>query len=411
MEETTMAGRFSSRLRATAAAAAALAAAGTLSTTLWAQTPAGAPIKIGVLTALSGAYVPFGQPLFDGVRLAVEEVNAQGGVEINGVKHPVQIVERDTRSDVNTAVTGVTALVRDSGVKFVIGPATGIETSAAQEITQRAKVIHMTAASNLQGVLTKENTAPGGNRRHLFMTQAAADTRERATVKASLRFFGNPKLHAVIISNDSNGDFIGKKVVEAIEQTGAKLALPTVLYEPGTTDYSSYLTKIKAAKADHLHVWWLPTDGINILQQARQLEAAQSYFVFGLEPVDVTQRLGTSADRVLISCSPICRSITTTPESKDFWERYTKLLGPNQKFGAAAGGAAWYYEATRMLLKAMQDARSTEDTEKIATALADVKMKGPLGTVGFNERHIFVHGYDFCLFTAGTAKCEHVAAP
>ena len=53
-----MAGRFSSRLRATAAAAAALAAAGTLSTTLWAQTPAGAPIKIGVLTVVfgTGAY-------------------------------------------------------------------------------------------------------------------------------------------------------------------------------------------------------------------------------------------------------------------------------------------------------------------------------------------------------------------
>ncbi len=406
-----MAGRPEFLLRTMAAAVAAFAVAGSSSTPAFAQKPAGSPIKLGVLTALSGAYVPFGQPLFDGVRLAVAEMNAQGGVEINGVKHPVEIVERDTRSDVNGAVTGVTALVRDSAVKFVIGPATGIETAAAQETTQRAKVIQMTAASNLQGVLTKENTSSGGNRRHLFMTQAAADTREYATVKASQRFFGNPKLHAIIISNDSNGDFIGKKVAEAIDRAGAKLALPTVLYEPGTTDYSSYLTKIKAAKVDHLHIWWLPTDGINILQQARQLEAAQSYFVFGIEPVDVAQRLGSSADNVLISCSPICRSITTTPESKQFWEQYARLLGTNQKFGASAGGAAWYYEAARMLFKALQEARTIEDTDAIAAALSKVKVNGPLGNVSFNERHIFVHGYDFCLFKSGSAKCEHVAAP
>ena len=63
-----------------------------------AQAPA--PIKFGMLTALSGPYVPFGQPLADGVRMAVEEVNAQGGLEVAGKRHMVQIVERDTRSDV-----------------------------------------------------------------------------------------------------------------------------------------------------------------------------------------------------------------------------------------------------------------------------------------------------------------------
>lgn len=369
----------------------------------------GEPIKIGVLTALSGNYVPFGQPLYDGVKLAIDEVNAQGGLEVNGKKHPLQLVERDTRSDVNAAVAGAQALVRDSGVKFVIGPATGIETAAAQEITGRAKAIELSAASNLQGVLTKENTGPSGNRRHLFMTQAGSDVRERLTIKASAQYLNNPKTEALIISNDSNGDFIGKRVVEAIEQSGAKMALPTVLYEPGTTDYSSYLTKIRAAKPDHLNIWWLPTDGINILQQAKQLDVANSYFVFGIEPADVTQRLGDKADKVLIACSPICRSVTTTPATKAFWDKYTKLLGADRKFGAAAGGAAWYYEGTRMLLKAIQTAKTADDTDAVAAALAKTAIDGPLGHLRFDDRHVFVHGYDFCLFTSGKARCEYVA--
>lgn len=367
-----------------------------------------APVKIGLLTALSGPYVPFGQPLADGVRMAVEEINAQGGLEVKGQKHKVEIVERDTRSDVNAAVAGATALVRDAGVKFIIGPGTGIETGPALEITQRAKVIQMSAASILQGILNKENTSPTGNRRHLFMVQSGSDVREVLTVKTSAKYFKNPKQQAVIISNDSNGDFIGKKVAEAITASGATLALPVVMYEPGTTDYSPYLTKIRQAKPDHVNIWWLPTDGINILQQARQLGVANSYFLYGPEPQDVMQRM-PDVDNVLIACSPICRGITTTPETKAFWERYTKLIGAQAKFGAAAGGAAWYYEGTRMLFKAMQTSGSTEDTDAIAAALKTTKLKGALGEMQFNDRQIALHGIDFCVFSKGKPTCQNVA--
>ena len=369
---------------------------------------AGETIKIGVLTALSGPYVVYGQPLYDGVKMAVEEVNAQGGLVVAGVRHPVQIVERDTRSDVNTAVAGATALVRDAGVKFIVGPATGVETGPALEITQRAKVIELSASSILQGVLTKENTSATGNRRHLFMVQTGSDVREFLTITTSLKNLGGPKRHATIISNDANGDFIGKRVEEAIERAGATLVLPTVLYEPGTTDYSPYLTKIRQAKPDHLNIWWLPTDGINILQQARQLNTASSYFISGPEPLDVVQRV-PDADRVLIACSPICRGITTTPETKAFWERYVKLVGANAKFGAAAGGAAWYYEGTRMLFKAMQTAGNIDNTDEIAAALAKTQVAGSLGTMRFNAQHVALHGFDFCLFTKGKPACEYVA--
>jgi branched-chain amino acid transport system substrate-binding protein len=369
----------------------------------------GAPtVKLGLLTALSGPYVPFGQPLADGVRMAVEEVNAQGGLEVKGQKHKVEIVERDTRSDVNAAVAGATALVRDAGVKYIIGPGTGIETGPALEITQRAKVIQMSAASILQGILTKENTSPTGNRRHLFMVQSGSDVREVLTIKTSAKYFNNPKQQAVIISNDSNGDFIGKKVAEAIAGAGANLALPVVMYEPGTTDYSPYLTKIRQAKPDHLNIWWLPTDGINILQQARQLNTANSYFLYGPEPQDVAQRM-PDVDHVLIACSPICRGITTTPETKAFWERYTKLIGAQAKFGAAAGGAAWYYEGTRMLFKAMQTAGTVDDTDAIAAALKTTKLKGALGEMQFNDRQIALHGIDFCVFNKGKPTCQNVA--
>ena len=212
----------------------------------------------------------------------------------------------------------------------------------------------------------------------------------------------------LIISNDSNGDFIGQRVVEAVEANGASMALPKVLYEPGTTDYSPYLTKIRDADPDHLNIWWLPTDGMNILQQARQLDVADSYFIFGPEPLDLAQRV-PGVDKVLIACSPICRGITTTAATKTFWDRYQALLGDDSKFGAAAGGAAWYYEGTRLLFKAMQTAGTADDTDAIALKLATTQLDGALGTLRFDDRHVAIHGFDFCLFENGEPSCAYLA--
>ena len=119
---------------------------GLLAVPAYAQEPAaGEPIKIGVIAALSGPLVGYGKSVFDGVKMAIDQANAQGGVVVKGVRHPVQLVERDNRSDVNASVAAATSLVRDNGIKFIIGPATGFEIASAVEITQRAKVIRSSA--------------------------------------------------------------------------------------------------------------------------------------------------------------------------------------------------------------------------------------------------------------------------
>ena len=369
-------------------------------------TPTGEPIKIGVISALSGPLVGYGQPLLDGVKMAAEQANAEGGVTIKGVRHLVQVVERDNRSDVNNSVAAAMSLVRDNGIKFIVGPATGSEVASVVEITQRAKVIQLSSAAILQSMLTKENVAPSmGNRRHLFMMQTPSPLREILTIKMSMKYLGSPMRQAVIVSNDSNGDYIGKNVEDAIVQSHATLVLPKVQYEPGTTDYSSYLTKIRDAKPDLLNVWWLPTDSINILQQAMQLNVAKSYFTFGAEPADVIQRI-PNVDNVLVACGPLCRNSSSTPAIAAFWQRYAKYLGPNTKFAASAGGAAWYYDGTRMLLNAMQIAGTVDNTDDIAAVMAKTPFSGTLGLIKFDDRHRAQSGFDFCLLSKGKATCE-----
>jgi ABC-type branched-subunit amino acid transport system substrate-binding protein len=240
------------------------------------------------------------------------------------------------------------------------------------------------------------------------MVQASDDVREGLTVDAANTYFGDPATHAVISSNDSNGKFITAQLEKEIDKAGGKRAPGTVLYEPGTSDYSPYLTRIKAANPDVLHIWWLPTDGLNIVEQAKRLNVAKTYNVWGVEPADLTTRLGQDLSGVVTACSPICRTITTSERTAAFWEQYEKFLGGDHDFGAASGGAAWYHDGALMLFEALTEAGGVTDTNKIADALEAAEYQGVLGPVNFDERHIVRHGNDFCHFTgAGQPKCEY----
>jgi branched-chain amino acid transport system substrate-binding protein len=70
------------------------------------------PIKIGLLTSLSGPFTPWGILVRDGMKLAISEVNAAGGV----AGQPIELVERDTRNKPSEAITAFKYMVEREGV-------------------------------------------------------------------------------------------------------------------------------------------------------------------------------------------------------------------------------------------------------------------------------------------------------
>jgi branched-chain amino acid transport system substrate-binding protein len=95
---------------------AAAALAGLLLSPLAAQAQGAAPIKVGVIGPFTGPSSDFGQPMLNGIRLAVEEINAVGGY----LGRPLELVIKDDRGDPDTGLRESEQLVRD-GVIATIG--------------------------------------------------------------------------------------------------------------------------------------------------------------------------------------------------------------------------------------------------------------------------------------------------
>ena len=97
-------------------------------------------IIIGVVTAQTGALASYDQPSLAGLRMAIDEINARGGL---GGKYPAKLMVRDTRSD--TAATAAAAQeVLDAGAKIIITPCDADPSIVAGQITQPAGVPTLT---------------------------------------------------------------------------------------------------------------------------------------------------------------------------------------------------------------------------------------------------------------------------
>jgi branched-chain amino acid transport system substrate-binding protein len=118
----------------------------------------GEPIKIGILSSLTGNFAPWGLQVRDGMRLAIEEINAAGGVD----GRPLELVEGDDQSDAEEGAPAFERLVEEGVVAIggVISSDVGLATSLLAEELQTPLFLVKAGAST---ILTPES-------RHVFRT-------------------------------------------------------------------------------------------------------------------------------------------------------------------------------------------------------------------------------------------------
>lgn len=99
-----------------------------------------AQIIVGIVTAQTGSLASYDQPSLAGFRMAINEVNARGGL---GGRYPVKLLVRDTRSDTATTAAAAQELV-DAGVKILITPCDADPSIVAGQISQPAGIPTLT---------------------------------------------------------------------------------------------------------------------------------------------------------------------------------------------------------------------------------------------------------------------------
>lgn len=214
-------------------------------------------VRIGFLGALTGNVAIYGVNTLAGMKMAVDELNASGGV----VGRKIEIVEEDNRGDKTETANVMQKFVSRDKVAAVIGdPTTGC-TKVAAAIAQKAKVVQLSAGATGAGVVEIGDYV---FRNTLLDTVAAPATIRYMAAKQGVK-------KVAVITSVNNDYSVG---LTAIFEEGIKAAGVTVVaresISDGDTDFSAQVTKLKSSKPDAIVFSGYYTEGALLMKEARK---------------------------------------------------------------------------------------------------------------------------------------------
>ena len=312
-------------------------------------------ILIGHYGSLTGSQATFGISTDNGIKMAIEDLNAAGG--INGRK--VKLVTYDDKGEAREASTAVTRLVTKDGVVAVIGEVASGLSLAAAPICQDGGV-PMISPSSTNPKVTKVGDMIF---RVCFIDPfqgkvCAKFAREHESLKAS---------KAAIVTDQGSPYSVGLE--EEFEKSFVALGGTVVskqTYQAGDQDYSAQLTSIRAAEPDVIFVPGYYTEVASMILQARKLGMTQPFV--GADGWD-SAKLGEIAGDAINGCfySNHYSQEDPSPKIQDFIAKYKAKHNEVPDALAALG-----HDSAMILFDAMKKAGSLEGAA-IAAELAKTK--------------------------------------
>lgn len=327
-------------------------------------------IKIGSVGPLSGQYAVYGGDCKNGIELAVNEINAAGG--INGKQ--IELIAEDDEGAAEKSVSAYKKLVTKDGVKLIIGSLTSGCAIAISPLAQAQKIVQIAPAA----------TAPALTDAGNYIFRACYDDPFQGTVggKFASETLGAKK--AAILYDISNDYSVGltENFKASFEANGGEI-ISLETYSTGDKDFNAQLTKIKNANPD---VVYLPDYYSTVALIVKQLRAQGiNTPIVGADGWDgLTENAG---DEVLNGFySNHYAADSTEPKVQNFVTNYKAKYSLTPTSFAALG-----YDSVYMLRDAIEKAGSS-DSEAVRTALEATNGDYVTGHLTFNEKHNPVKG-------------------
>ncbi len=325
--------------------------------------PAGDTIKVGVYGDLTGQTSSFGQSTKNGIELAVEEINAAGGV--GGKK--IQLIIEDDQGRPEQAKTVVSKLINQDRVQAVLGEVASTNSLAAAPVAQEAKIAMITPSS------TNPKVTEVGD----FISRVCFIDPFQGSVMA--KFAANTlKAKTAAILGDVNSDY-SKGLTQFFEEEFTKLGgrvLAKEAYTQTDPDFKGQLTKIRNLRPDVIYVpGYYGQVGI-IAKQARELDMNMPLLGGdGWDSPEIWKLGGEALKDTYISNHYSAQN--PAPEIQNFVRAY------KAKFDVEPDSlAALAYDAAKVLADAIKRAGGAADSVKLKDAINATKnFAGVTGTI------------------------------
>lgn len=338
-------------------------------------------VTLGAAVSLTGKYSTNGKHTLDGYRLAVKRINEMGGLDVGGKKYQLAIKYYDDESTSSRGAQLVERLVRQDGIKYILGPYSSGLTKAIAPVTERYK-IPMVEGNGAARELFDQGY------RYLFAVLNTSDYYLRAAVqslaeqaKAQGKKPSDMKI-AIAIENDPFSQDVRDGVVEDAKKLGMKIVIDEKL-PPELNDMSATLTKVKALRPDMLAVSGHAKGAALAVRQVSQQQVNVPMLALThCDSAQIAEKLGQAAEYAVCASqwdSSLVYSDKWFGSASDYAERFEKEFGYEPPYQAAESTASVLVYAD-----AIARARSL-DTEKIRDAIAATDMTTFYGPVKFDE--------------------------
>jgi branched-chain amino acid transport system substrate-binding protein len=196
-------------------------------------------IKIGFLAPLTGPVAAWGKPGLLGCEIWSEWVNAAGGIDIGGEKHPIEFVSYDNEYDPAKARTGATKLIREDGVKFVMMLG-GDTWPGAQPVADRTGMLFSTLLPSDLGPDTTTLIAPAEVHPIYNVTGVEWLAENKPELKSAV----------MCAQDDALGLPSVATYLAAFEAAGIEMQDDPLLFDPATTDFAPVVTRLISGNPD-----------------------------------------------------------------------------------------------------------------------------------------------------------------
>lgn len=331
------------------------------------QTHAADPIRIGIPVGLSGANSVVAPSVVQSAELAVEEINAKGGV----LGRPLALEVADDGSGAAGAQKAFDSLIFQKKVNVLISMETSAARNAGLPIVNRGKVPYI-YTSFYEGKSCSK---------YMYVNAWVPDQQVAPIVDYFMKA-NKAKTFFLIGSDYAFGrgmlgftkTYIGKK--------GGKVVGEEYLPMDGS-DWTPIINKLKTAKPDAIVT--STAGGAPNVTLTKQLRAAGINIPYGNLAVDegTAKDMGADAEGIVIAGSYLTN--IDSPKNKEFLAAMQKKFGANLK--TPNDLSVPQYEAVYAYKAAVEKAGSV-DAEKVITALGQVSVEGPRGTIQMGkQRH------------------------
>jgi branched-chain amino acid transport system substrate-binding protein len=324
-------------------------------------------IPVGEYGSMTGTEATFGLSTHEGIMLAIDQINAAGGV----LGKPINIISEDDQGSQDEAVTAVKKLINRDNVVAVLGEVASSNSLAGGAVCQDAKVPMISPSS------TNPHVTQGKD--YVFRTCFTDDF--QASVGAQFATKQGWKNVALLTAVDSD---YSKGLASFFRQDFGGTLVADESYSKDDRDFRAQLTKIKATNPDAVYLPGYYTQIVLIVRQARDLGLNCPFFGGDGWDSEETLKLGSIANGCYFTnhYSPD----EQRPEVKAFVDAYqAKYKNPDGSPKLPDAMAVTGYDAARVLCDAIKRAGTTE-SKALRDAIASTKnFAGASGMITIDE--------------------------